>query len=72
VAVIFRRPKTPATSLTVQLQALDASATYDVDFRETYDIRESRQMTGQELSQLIATLENQPASLLVHYQIRKK
>lgn len=72
VAVIFRRPKTPETSFTVQLKALDASASYDVDFRETYDIRETRQMTGQQLSQLTATLESQPASLLVHYQIRKK
>jgi hypothetical protein len=50
------------------LHALEPSATYDVDFRETFDVRETKRMTGRELSKITATLDRQPAALLIHYK----
>ncbi len=66
-AVVFRRPKTPGDSITLQLKGIDPTASYLVDFRETFSIREAKVMSGRELASLSVTLKNQPSSLLVHY-----
>ncbi|MHB1457021.1 MAG: NPCBM/NEW2 domain-containing protein [Armatimonadota bacterium] len=67
-AMFFRRPKCLTASLDVELKGLDASARYKVDFRETYDIRETKEMSGRELSKLRVNLNTQPSSILVHYR----
>ena len=68
VAVVFRRPKTSGSSFEVALHGLDPAAVYSVDFRETYDIRKTKRMSGRELRKVVATLDKRPSSLLIHYK----
>ncbi|MHB1002175.1 MAG: NPCBM/NEW2 domain-containing protein [Armatimonadota bacterium] len=70
--LFFRRPECPTSLLDVSLQGLDASSMYQVDFRETYDIRETKKISGKEFSDLHVDLDTKPASLLVHYRMIKE
>jgi alpha-galactosidase len=71
IIVVIRRPKTPIDSFSLSPHTPDPTATYDVDFRETFDVRETRRMTGKELANIPITLANRPSSLLIHYKIAK-
>ena len=66
-AVFFRRPTSPYTALDVALRGLDPAATYEVTFKETYQVRETRRMTGAELALLRLEIAAAPGSLLVAY-----
>ncbi len=68
IAVFFRRPKCAEAAYEGELRGLEPAATYDVDFRETFDIHETHRMAGGELARLRVELKTKPASLLVHYR----
>lgn len=67
-ALVFRRPKSPQSSITVSLQALDPTAKYEVTFAESYDVTGHRTMTGNELAKLHVELSSAPGSVLVRYR----
>ncbi|HPD14561.1 MAG TPA: alpha-galactosidase [Planctomycetota bacterium] len=67
-AVFFRRPQSPYTVAEVALRGLDAKATYEVVFLETYAARETRRITGAALAAFRPEIAAAPASLLVRYQ----
>ena len=66
-AICFRRSASPCSACNVSLRGLDRAATYEVTFAETYDVKEKRFMTGQQLAQLKAEIATVPGSLLVRY-----
>ena len=63
----FRRSASPYSACDVSLRGLDRAATYEVTFAETYDVKERRTMTGQQLAHLKAEIATTPGSLLVRY-----
>ena len=66
-AMCFRRSASPYSACDVSLRGLDRTATYEVTFTETYEVKEKRFMTGQQLAQLRAEIATVPGSLLVRY-----
>lgn len=68
MAVFFRRAKSPYAAVDVALRGLDPEAAYEVTFRETYDVRETRTLKGRDLARLRADIGQAPGSLLVTYR----
>jgi alpha-galactosidase len=66
-AIFFRRPQCPYPACEVALRGLDASARYEVVFAETYNIKEKRSLTGQQLTHLKVEIGNKPGSMLIRY-----
>jgi len=66
-AVFFRRSKSPLSGNEVALRGLDPAAKYEVTFKETYEVKEKRTMTGAKLRTLRVEIGNAPGSVLVIY-----
>ena len=71
-AVLFRRSKSPFVSTDCALRGLDPAAEYEVIFKETYDVKEKRVMSGAELRALRVEIGNAPGSVLVIYKRHQK
>ncbi len=69
-AVFFRRSKCPFVLAEMALRALDAHAQYNVTFKEHYDVKEERTMSGAELAKLRVEIPNVSGSVLVTYRKR--
>ena len=67
-ALVFRRPKSAQSSITVGLHGLDPAAKYEVTFAESYDVTDRRTMTGEDLTKLHVELSSAPGSVLVRYR----
>ena len=67
-AMFFRRAASRYCAMDAKLRGLDGEATYRVSFAETYDVRETRRMTGRELATLRTEIATAPGSLLVRYR----
>ena len=67
-AMFFRRAQSRYTGLEAQLRALEAQASYEVSFYETYDLKEKKTLTGAELAKLPIAIGSAPGSLLVMYK----
>jgi alpha-galactosidase len=67
-ALFFRRPKNEQSTLDTGLRGLDPGANYQVSFAETYDVKESRMMSGAQLARLRVEIGSAPGSLLVRYR----
>jgi len=67
-ALFFRRPKSLQSDMTVSLRGLDPAAKYEVTFAETYDVKDRRTMTGNDLSKLRVNLPSPASSMLVRYR----
>jgi len=69
-AVFFRRSKSPLVSIDCALRGLDPAMKYEVVFKETFDVKEKRVMSGAELRALRVEIGNAPGSVLVMYKKR--
>jgi alpha-galactosidase len=67
-ALLFRRPKSEQSGMTVSLHGLDLGMKYDVTFAESYDVKNRRTMTGDELTKPRVDLSRAPGSVLVRYR----
>jgi alpha-galactosidase len=67
-AVVFRRSKCPKAFADLKPQGLDPHATYNVEFRETYAVKETRTIKGAELAKLRVQISSAPGSLLIVYR----
>ena len=66
-AVLFRRSQSPFASIDVALRGLDPAAEYEVAFKETYEVKQKRAMSGANLRTLRVEIGNTPGSVLVIY-----
>ncbi len=66
-AMCFRRSQSPYSTCEISFKGLDPAAKYQVTFAETYDVKETRIMTGRELVHLKAEINTAPGSLLIRY-----
>lgn len=69
-AVFFRRADSPYSAVDVQLRGLDAKATYEVSFFDTFDPKEKKTLRGEELAKLRVDIPAMPGSQLVRYRKR--
>jgi hypothetical protein len=69
--MFFRRSQSPFPVMQTGLRGVEPGALYDVEFREGYETKEKRRMTGGELSAFSVELESAPRSLLVVYRKAK-
>jgi alpha-galactosidase len=67
-AMFLRRPRCPYNGVDVRLQGLDPQSKYEVEFRETYEAKEKRTMTGAELARLRVEIASAPGSMLILYR----
>ena len=67
-AMLLRRPRCPYTSAEVELRGIDPQSQYEVEFRETYETKEKRLMTGGELARLRVEIRSAPGSVLITYR----
>lgn len=67
-AVFFRRSLSQQPALEPSLRGLDPAASYDVTFAKTYEVREKRRMTGEQLMHIRVEIDSRPGSLLIKYQ----
>jgi alpha-galactosidase len=70
-AIFFRRPKSSVPTFAAALRGLDPTASYEVTFSETYDVKEKRVMTGAALSNLRVEIGSAPGVMLVRYRMIK-
>jgi alpha-galactosidase len=70
-AVVFRRSGSPYLAADVALRGVESDGTYDVSFAEGYDVRQTKRMTGAELTRLRVTLDTAPSCVLIRYQKTK-
>jgi alpha-galactosidase len=68
-AVLFRRSASPYAACDVSLRGLDPAAKYEVTFSETYDVKENRKLTGQELKKLRVKIGSPQKSVLIRYSM---
>jgi alpha-galactosidase len=66
--MVFRRAKAANASADVALRGLDPQAKYEVEFRDSYVVKEKRTMTGAELAQQHIEIGSAPGSLLILYR----
>ena len=67
-AVVLRRPQSPYVRADIQLRGLLAEARYQVEFRESYEAKDKRTLTGAELARLPIEVGTAPGSMLVTYR----
>ena len=67
-AVLFRRPQAAERGFTARLRGLEPQTRYQVTFAESFDVKETRTMTGAQLAQLHVELGSAPGSLMIRYQ----
>jgi alpha-galactosidase len=67
-AMFFRRSESPDSGMVAGLRGLDPKARYEVSFAETYDVKKTRVMTGEELGKLRVEIGSAPGSLVVTYR----
>lgn len=67
-AVFFRRSRSPFVSIDVALRGVNPAAEYNVTFKETYEVKEKRAMSGTKLRTLRIEIGNAPGSMLVMYE----
>jgi alpha-galactosidase len=67
-AVLFRRPKSEQAAYAARLRGLDAKASYQVTFAETFEVKAKRVMTGAELSTLRVEVASAPGSVMIRYR----
>ncbi|MHB8974176.1 MAG: alpha-galactosidase [Pirellulaceae bacterium] len=67
-AVVLRRPQSPYARADLQLRGLVAEARYEVEWRESYEVKDKRVLTGAELAQLRIEIGTAPGSVLVTYR----
>jgi hypothetical protein len=67
-AVVLRRPRSPYARADVQLRGLVAEARYEVEWRESYEVKDKRVLTGAELARLSIEIGTAPGSVLVTYR----
>lgn len=68
LVIVLRRPKSPFTTMELDLKHLNSDATYRVEIRTTYDKGPVREMKGSDLAHLQIQLPAAPASTLVFYR----
>jgi hypothetical protein len=64
----FRRQYSPDSNLVCTPQEIDPDSYYQLEFYPTYELLESRVVSGTELSQLELNIDQLPGSLLIEYQ----
>jgi len=67
-ALLFRRPKAAEKTFTAGLRGLDPKARYTVTFAESFDVKETRTITGAELAKLSVQIDSAPGSLMIRYK----
>lgn len=70
-AMFFRRAQSRYTGLEARLRGVDAQASYEVGFYETFDLKEKKTMSGADLAKLQVGISAAPGSLLVMYKKTK-
>jgi alpha-galactosidase len=68
VAILLRRPHSPAAVMPLGLQHLEPASTYEVEVRTAYGRGRQLQMKGRELNGFQVKLTEAPASVLVFYR----
>jgi alpha-galactosidase len=68
LAIVLRRPKSPAGEMQLNLQHLKSDASYEVEIRKTYDRGPVKEMKGSELAHLKIQLAEAPSSVLIFYR----
>ncbi len=68
VVIILRRPKSPFTTMELNLQHLITNASYEVEIRATYNKASVKEMKGSDLAHLQIQLADAPSSTLVFYR----
>lgn len=66
--IVLRRPKCSFATMKLHPEHIDAKATYDVEFRTTYDKGPVKQMNGRQLANLEIQLTDAPSSTLIFYR----
>ena len=61
-------PHAAQAMFTAHLRGLEPKTRYRVTFAETFDVKETRTMTGAELAKLRVEIGSAPGSLMVRYQ----
>ena len=64
----FRRSQCPYIAAEAGLRGLDPNATYEVEFRGSYESGQKRIMTGGELARLRIEINTSPGSVLAIYR----
>ncbi|MGH9617497.1 MAG: alpha-galactosidase [Acidobacteriaceae bacterium] len=68
LVIVLRRPKSPFTSMELDLQHLNPDASYEVEIRTTYEKTPLKQLKGSDLAHLQIQLPDAPSSTLIFYQ----
>ncbi|MBQ9358456.1 MAG: NPCBM/NEW2 domain-containing protein [Abditibacteriota bacterium] len=66
-AVVFRREECPWSGIDVPFKAIDENARYRISLYETYDLKETGEVSGKELQNLNVVIADKPGSLLIEY-----
>ena len=66
-AVVFRREECPYSGIDVPFRAIDENARYRISLYETYDLKETREVSGKELAGLNVVIGDKPGSMLIEY-----
>jgi alpha-galactosidase len=70
LVIVLRRPKSPLTTMQLNLKHLNHDATYEVEVRATYEKSPVIEMKGTDLAHLPVKLSGAPSSTLVFYRQR--
>ena len=68
LVIALRRPRSPFSTLTLDLQDLDLNAIYQVEVRRTFTRGPAVHMKGSDLAHLRVTLPDAPGSALIFYR----
>lgn len=68
LVIALRRPRSPIAAMELHLEQIDPTASYDVEFRTTYDRGQTKQMQGTDLAHLEIRLADSPSSTLIFYR----
>ncbi|MBO4549050.1 MAG: alpha-galactosidase, partial [Abditibacteriota bacterium] len=66
-AVVFRREDCPFNGIDLPMQSIDEDAEYRISLYETYDLKETRTVSGRLLRSFEAHIGEKPGSLLIEY-----
>jgi len=70
IAMFFRRPDSPFSTIDAHLRKIDPSATYSVEVRTELGATTAQTMSGKELGDLTITIPTRPGSALVFYKLQ--
>jgi hypothetical protein len=70
LVIALRRPKSSEKAVELHLRHIDSDASYDVEFRTTFNKGGNRRMSGKDLAHLAIQIPDAPGSMLVFYKRR--